>query len=440
MKQTRPSGRTAVEIAESVEASIHAGRYPAGALLPPVRQLADSLKVSAATVAAAYRLLRTRGLLIGDRRRGTRVRPHTHVHRLGTRSPSNISNTLTDLASGNPDPGLLPSISASLRTFADEPLVYGASADVRELVTFARSEFGADGIAVDDVLVCGGALDAIERVLREHLRPGDRVLIEDPCYPTLYDLLTACGYIVDAVAVDGEGPQVESLAVALASNPKAMIVTPRAQNPTGAAIGAERAAALRAVLKRHADVVLIENDPCGPVSGAPAVTLTQGRKHWAIGRSTSKFLGPDLRVALLAGDATTAARVRGRQALGPRWVSHVLQHLALSLWSDPAAGRHLARVGETYAHRRHSLIRALAAEGVVVTGTSGFNVWIPVQQEAAVVQRLAASGWAVAAGERFRLHGGPGIRVTASALEPDASQRFARDLGKALRDAPPTMA
>lgn len=423
-----------------MEASIHEGRYEPGGLLPPVRQLASSLKVSTATVAAAYRLLQMRGLLVGDRRRGTRVRPHAHVHRLGARSGTSVSDTLTDLASGNPDPELLPSIAASLRTLSDEPLVYGASAEVRGLVAFARSEFGADGIAVDDVLVCGGALDAIERVLREHLRPGDRVVIEDPCYPTLYDLLIASGYVVDAVAVDGEGPQVESMAAALARNPKAMILTPRAHNPTGAAISADRAAGLRAVLKRHQDLVLIENDPCGPVAGASSLTLTQGRQHWAIARSTSKFLGPDLRVAVLAGDATTVARVRGRQALGARWVSYVLQHLALSLWSDPAAGRHLARVAETYAQRRGALTRALAAEGVVVTAVSGFNVWIPVLQEAAVVQRLAGSGWAVAAGERFRLHCGPGIRVTASAMQPDASQRFARDLGVALRAAPPSVA
>ncbi len=118
-----------------MEASIHGGRYEPGALLPPVRQLASSLKVSTATVAAAYRLLRTRGLLVGDRRRGTRVRPHAYVHRQGSRSRAVVPGTLTDLASGNPDPALLPSIAASLRTLPDEPLIDGAPADVRGLVT-----------------------------------------------------------------------------------------------------------------------------------------------------------------------------------------------------------------------------------------------------------------------------------------------------------------
>jgi DNA-binding transcriptional MocR family regulator len=423
-----------------MEAAIHAGRYEAGGLLPPVRQLALSLKVSTATVAAGYRILQARGLLIGDRRRGTRVRLHAHVHRPGGRAKAILPDSLTDLASGNPDPQLLPSMAASLRTQPDEPLMYGAPAEVRGLVTFAKSEFAADGIEADDLLVCGGALDAIERVLREHLRTGDRVVIEDPCYPTLHDLLVACGYLVEPVAVDGEGPQPESMAAALARNPKAMILTPRAQNPIGAAISADRASDLRVVLKRHPGVMLIENDPFGPVSGAACTTLTHERHHWAVARSTSKFLGPDLRLAVLAGDATTVARVRGRQALGVRWVSHMVQHLALSLWSDPAGGRQLARAAEIYAHRRASLVRALAAEGVPVAAVAGFNVWIPVRQEAAVVQRLAGSGWAVAAGERFRLRSEPGIRVTTSTLQPEVSEQFARDLGVALRAAPAALA
>jgi len=185
---------------------------------------------------------------------------------------------------------------------------------------------------------------------------------------------------------------------------------------------------------------LIENDPLGPVAGAPAVTLTPGRAHWAIVRSTSKFLGPDLRVAIVAGDDLTLTRVRSRQALGTRWVSHVLQHLTLALWSDPSSGRHLARVAETYAHRRETVLRALATRGVDVKAASGFNVWIPVRHEQTVVDQLAQRGWAVAAGERFRLNADPGIRVTTSALAPVDAQRLAGDLASVVRSAAPVLA
>src|SRR5205085_978575 len=106
----------------------------------------------------------------------------------------------------------------------------------------------------------------------------------------------------------------------------------------------------------------------------------------------------------------------------------------------PSSGRHLARVAETYAHRRRALLGALLSAGIPVAAASGFNVWIPVPHEALAVDRLLRCGWAVAAGERFRLQSAPGIRVTTSALAPDAAQRFATDLASVLRAEAPALA
>src|SRR4029450_2528365 len=132
--------------------------------------------------------------------------------------------------------------------------------------------------------------------------------------------------------------------------------------------------------------------------------------------------------------ATTIGPVQGRQAVNVRWVSHLLQNLALALWSDPSSGRLFARAAEVYAERRHALIEALAAHEIRAHARSGLNVWIPVREETATVQALAERGWAVAAGERFRLHSPPAIRVTTSALLPAEAKRFAADLAGA---APP---
>jgi DNA-binding transcriptional MocR family regulator len=206
-------------------------------------------------------------------------------------------------------------------------------------------------------------------------------------------------------------------------------MTPRAQNPTGAALTLDRARDLQRILRRHTDVLLIENDPAGPVAGTPAATLAGAAvARWAVIRSTSKFLGPDLRLAAIAGDALTIARVEGRQALGARWISTILQRLVLALWSDPSSGRLLARAAEVYAQRRTALVTALAARGLAAYGRSGFNVWVPVRHEAPVVQALADAGWAVMAGERFRLRSPPAIRITTSSLRPADADRLAADL------------
>ena len=434
MPRTSGSGWSARAIAASIEKSVHDGRVQPAEALPPVRDLAQRLHVSPATVAAAYRLLRTRGLTAGRGRGGTRVisRPPSRGRVSEPRSPD---GTL-DLASGDPDPALLPALDSALRFADPAPALYGAAPHLSALTSFVAGELEADGVPGGGLTMTGGGLDAIERTLREHVRPGDHVAVEDPCVPAIYDLLIAAGYPTVGVALDDEGPQPASLAAALRGNCRALIVTARGQNPTGAAIGAARAEELRALLRRHPDLLLIESDPCGPVAGVPLVTLVDATRHrWAHVKSVAKFLGPDLRVAFLAGDSLTINRVEGRFALGPRRVSRLLQQLVHAVWSDPGAGRQLARASEIYRQRREALIAALAARGIHAHGASGFNVWVPLRHEAQAVRDLAERGWAVAAGEPFRIDAPPGIRITTSTLLPPDAERLAADVAAVLTPA-----
>jgi len=247
------------------------------------------------------------------------------------------------------------------------------------------------------------------------------------------DLVAAMGLIAEPVEIDDSGPNGADLNRALKLGAKAFIVTPRAQNPTGAALDRKRARELRQVLAGFPECLLIEDDHAGPVAGAPAFTLSGARSRWATIRSVSKSLGPDLRVSAVAGDELTIARVQGRQSLGPRWVSHILQDLVARMWSDPKVIAMLRTAADTYARRRHALIEQLAENGIEARGRSGLNVWIPVAEEGAVVQGMAEKGWAIRAGASYRIKSATGIRVTVSTLTRDESRRFAADLAAAMR-------
>lgn len=415
------SGSTAVNIAASAEAAVAGGRIGAGALLPPVRTLAAHLQVSPATVAAAYRLLQDRGIVVADGRRGTRVRPAPPIS-VPRETP--MPEGVRDLASGNPDVALLP----RLPRLALEQRLYGEDLNDQELLELARTQFRGDAVDASCISVVSGALDGIERVLREHLRAGDRVAVEDPSFTGVLDLLSALALVAVPVGVDDEGMRPAELKQAVRSC-KAVIVTPRAQNPTGAALTARRARELRTVLAAHPDLLLIEDDHAGVVAGTEYFTLVdRARSHWAVVRSVSKSLGPDLRVALLAADARTHARVEGRQTLGVRWVSHILQRIVVALARDRAP----RRAGRVYTERRDALLAALRERGIAAHGASGLNVWIPVAEESATVQRLLQRGWAVQPGERYRIGSPPAIRVTTASLEPRDAIRFADDLAQAL--------
>jgi DNA-binding transcriptional MocR family regulator len=419
------SGRGAAEIAASVERAVRRGDLHPGERLPTIRALAADLGVSPVTVAAAYRRLRGRGLVSGGGRAGTRVAAQPP---LPVRQPPVLPAGVRDLSDGNPDPALLP----RLPRLRPAQVLYGTRSKDERLVELLRDDFASDGIDAESLAIVAGALDGIERVLAAHLRPGDRIALEDPGFTRVHDLIAALGLAIEPVAVDQRGARPESLRDALERGVAAVILTPRAQNPTGAAIDRDRASELRRVLSGYPHLLVIEDDYAGSVAGITAPPIAPVREQWAVVRSTSKALGPDLRLAALAGDAATVARVEGRQMLGTGWVSHILQRMAAELLAAETTRARVARAAATYTARRQALIAALADRGIVAWGRSGLNVWIPVTEEAPAVQTLLNAGWAVAAGERFRLNSPPAIRVTAARLAERDAPRFAAALAASL--------
>ncbi|MFE9912611.1 aminotransferase class I/II-fold pyridoxal phosphate-dependent enzyme [Streptomyces clavifer] len=413
----RISGRRASEIAASVERGVGSGDLAPGHVLPPMRELASLLGVNPNTVAAAYRTLRERGVIETAGRRGSRVRSRpasTARGSLRIEAPPGVR----DLGEGNPDPVLLPDIGEALadaaEAYARQPGMYGEVPVLPELSAFARAAMDADGVPAGPLAVTSGALDGIERVLSAHLKPGDPVAVEDPGWGGLLDLVPALGLRAVPVALDDEGPLPGDVERALRAGARALVVTGRAQNPTGAAVSGRRAEELRAVLAEFPGVLLIEDDHGHAIVDLPLHPLGGVTERWALVRSVAKAYGPDLRLAVLTGDALTVDRVTGRQRLGPGWVSMLLQRTVAHLWMSGAVDA--AVIARSYGERRDALIGALEARGVPAFGRSGMNVWVPVSDETGAVARLLQSGWAVAPGARFRMDSPQGVRLTVSPL------------------------
>jgi len=412
-----PSGATAKAIAASLERAVTDGRIQPGAAITPIRSLADQLGVNPNTVAAAYRLLRERGIVETAGRRGTRVRSRPPVTPVD-RPPLEIPAGVRDLSDGRPAARLLPRLAEPLRrgAVAARGRGYDDGDIAAGLATGARHRLTADGVPTERLAVTNSTLDAVERVLRVHLRPGDRVAVEDPGWGNLTDLLAVLGLVAEPVPVDDDGMLTCPLNRALAGGVRALVVTSRAQVPTGGAVSADRARVLRRMLSSHGGALLVEDDHAAGIAGVALASLAGATDSWAYVRSVSKAWGPDLRVAVLAGDATTIGRVRAHQRLGPGWVSHAAQEAVAQLWADPHARTLVREAEREYADRRNELIAALAERGMPAHGRSGVNVWVPVRDETTAVTALLGQGWAVAAGSRFRLVSGPGLRITVAAL------------------------
>lgn len=396
-----------------------------------MRVLASAAHLSPGTVASAYRILRSRGITLADGRRGTRIQERPAVAGRAA-DGAVLPPGVTDCSTGNPDPALLPDLGPALRRARYEPVLYGTAPCLAELAEAARLRFASDNVPFDMVTTTFGALDAIRRILHSKLRPGDRVGVEDPGWAALLDLVSASGFVAAPIAVDDEGPLPLSLERALARGTRVVVLTSRAQNPTGAAISDARSRQTRALLDAHPDVTVIEDDHGIGIVGEPLSPVVGSTRHWAFVRSAAKAYGPDLRLAVVAGDEETIARVDAQLALGPGWVSHMVQRLLLDLWEDPEVDAVLESAGEQYGARRSGLIAALADLGVTAHGRSGLNCWIPVDDEAAVVGALLRAGWLVAPGSRFRLGAPPAIRVTTAALAAERAPALAGAIDAAL--------
>jgi DNA-binding transcriptional MocR family regulator len=433
-------GQSAAEIVASVRSSVALGRLQDGAVLPPVRALAEQLGVNRNTVAAAYRQLAERGVVEGRGRAGTLITAPEPLRGEGIAWPA----PAIDLAGGNPDPDLLPDLRSALAAVTYEPPLYGAPAVLPALRDRVEELFSEDLDGAHGLSVTHGALDAIERLLGSALVRGDRVAIEDPGYLASTGIVAAMGLRPVGVPVDQRGIDPVSLEASLRDGVRAVVCTSRAQNPTGASIDADRARALRQVLAAFPDVFVIEDDHLSVVAKTEYQQVRSSRTaRWALVRSMAKILGPDLRLAVVASDPRTEEELGRRLAAGVNWVSHLLQATTAALLSDPATSGRLTKARAEYERRSGHLQTELRRHGIAcATPSDGLNLWVPLTgNEAVVVDELARRGWQVRPGSAYAVdptRGRPGLRVTTSAISRADAARFAKALASVLALTQPT--
>lgn len=422
--------RTPRGIAGTVSRLITDGTLSVGDRLPTVRVLARELGVSPTTVSDAWQSLAAVGSIRTQGRAGSFVLGAPAIatpRRFRALTQSSASFAL-DLSTGTPDPDLLPDLGPALArvsrqnlttSYLDDPVVAPLAEVLHDQWPFAAEAF----------TVVDGAMDALDRLVGVTVRLGDRVLVENPAFAPLLDLLEQSGAEVIGLELDDEGVTPESLRAGLAHQPRAVFLQPRAQNPSGVSLTAARASALAALLAPHENVVIIEDDHAGDISSAPLVSLG----HWwpartVLIRSYSKSHGPDLRLASVGGAGDLIRAVAARRVLGPGWSSRILQLVLVELLTSEVAHRSVAHACDAYTERRARICRALGDRGVRYSGSDGINLWVEVGDEGAAQITLAASGVRAAPGSPFLVDplATDHLRVTTSRL---------RDGVEALADA-----
>ncbi|GAB4586609.1 aminotransferase class I/II-fold pyridoxal phosphate-dependent enzyme [Nocardia sp. IFM 10818] len=447
--------RTAAGIAAAVSRRIRSGALPPGSRLPTVRDLARELKVSPATVNQAWRALAAAGAIIARGRAGTfvgtprqpvTVTPAGRYQRLHSHSDNNFR---IDLSRGVPDPALLPDLTTALRVLSadgaidDLSATYLGDAMLPELEAAVRADWPARATRFT---VLDGALDAVDRLLAVHVRLGDAVIVENPCFPPFLDLLSRLGTRPVPVGLDESGLLPGELAAAVAAHaPTALLLQPRAQNPTGASLTAQRVRELTDVLADAASVsavrpLIIEDDHSAGIAHSPARSLGARLPARTVHiRSYSKSHGADLRLAVAGGPPDLLDPVIERRMLGPGWSSRLLQRVLLHMLTDDAARATVARARTVYRARAEALRKALSRHDIRIARGDGINLWLPVADENAAMISLAAAGIKASPGGPFEVTDHPHndhVRLTVAALHDGEIPELAAHLAIAAAASP----
>ncbi len=414
---SRTQGTGMRGVAKAVTDLIAEGKLAPGTRMPSIRQLAGELGVSPTTVAAAWSHLASMGSIESYGRKGTYISARSLPSRPRRRWSyyEDSSTYQIDLSTGVPDPELLPDPRPALgevdlgktASYLDPPVLPELKEKIFSILPtgFGRHDLG--------LTVVDGALDAIGRILDLLPKGLGGVAIEEPCFPALYDLIESKGYAVYPVPLDDDGLNPVALETVLREQRvRALILQPRAQNPTGISTTVERRDAIASILAAHPEVYAIEDDHSALVCESPLHSLLeQLPDRVAYVLSFSKSHGPDLRLAAIVADSGAIGDLESVRTLGPSWSSKILQATLLAMLRSAATGTFVAQAGRAYGERRRRVGGELGLDGV---RGDGINLWV-AWTDLSLLIHLAHEKIRVVPGSHFYVAGSansPTFRLT----------------------------
>src|SRR5919112_2382016 len=161
-------------------------------------------------------------------------------------------------------------------------------------------------VAVEQVLVTNGSMQADAFLFELMVNPGDAVIVESPTYDRTLLNLRNRGADVRMVDLETDGISIEGLEEVLATavHPKLAHIIPNFQNPAGYTLSAEKRTRLLELAVEH-DFTIFEDDPYVSIrfEGEPIPSMFSqddaGRVVYA--SSFSKTVCPGIRVGYLVG-------------------------------------------------------------------------------------------------------------------------------------------
>jgi len=330
-----------------------------GTKLPPERVLAAYLGVARTTVSAAYKQLELRGLVARRQGRGTHVtgaegagagaraaelttslQRNVLFRRLGE-SPADA----VDLLGSCEVPG--PAVREALAA-AGAAVNIGELADGHGYVPLGylplrravAARLTARGLvtAEEEILITGGAQQAISLLASYYLTPGAVVVVEDPTFPGAIDAFRTAGGRILTVPVRQAGADAGLLAATISQSAvRAVYLMPTFHNPTGC-VTPEQGRRELARLCRVSGIPFIEDSTLaelalGSEPPLPLAAYARDAQIVSVG-SLSKVFWAGLRVGWIRAPRPVIAQLGRLKAVIDLGTSLVSQAIAVNLLAD----------------------------------------------------------------------------------------------------------
>lgn len=337
-----------------------------GGALPSVRAMADATGFSKSTVVEAYDRLVADGVI--------RSRPGAGFYVTAPLAPLSLERIAPpvdrevdplwmlrqSLSQGDdvlkPGSGWLPeswlagaqmrkALRSIARGDAEGPLTGYASVlgfpRLRRVLAYRLQEQGVEA-APDQILLTDSSTHALDLACRFLLKPGDTVLVDDPCYFNFLALLRAHGTRVVGVPMTRSGPDIDTFAAAVSEHrPRLYVTNSAVHNPTGTTLAAAKVHRILTLAAEH-DLVIVEDDIFADFEYGTAPRL-------------AAFEGLDrvIRIGSFSKSVTAALRC-GYIAARADWIEGLSDlRAATSLSGNPLAAEALHAVLTDGSYRKH---------------------------------------------------------------------------------------
>jgi DNA-binding transcriptional MocR family regulator len=443
-----PNERVSIsrQLATQLEAMIRSRQLAVGTRLPSIRQLSAEQKISSFPVIEAYDQLASLGLVQAKHGSGYYV----------TTCPEEVDGFASLRQHVEPTPaassalmlssGYIPELWRDVEGIA-QVVKQVARTDPKSLTDYAMPEGESSLRAqivlllrrlsidahVQNILTTNSASHALDLIIRLLVKPGDTVLVEDPGYFNLFEMVRMQGAQLIAVPRNERGPDIAALECLLKTHrTRLCFINSALHNPTGGAISSQTAFRLLQLAEQY-DVTIVEDDVYADFQAVPTqrlAALDQLERVVYVG-GFSKTLSSSLRTGWIAAQPTLVKRLIEVKTLTGSTSMRLNECVVASLLERGLYRKHLERLRRIADRAFSDAQRQLHRAGWVLHPASrgGYNLWArcPGIDDSATLVALA-SNWDIKliAGSAFRPSGEPTpwIRINAVHLTDRRAQAF----------------